>query len=308
MLSDIVNSIKATLYDRTSSPLFGSFALAWLPWNYRLVVVLLGDGTYKEKLEFVSTMLYPSAESLVRLWGVYPLVTALLFIFIYPWPARWVYAYSANQRRRLRELRREIEGDELITAEEARRLRVSHAALELEFDANLRAMQQDRDTQREVAAQVEARRASLEKERDEMMRRLGEQLRPNTSKSDRDASFGSLMPPNAQQRTDDFMRGAGQPDKESLVNTLWRLTFDPNQGEQGWKSIHLGRDGQVTAGQNHNEWGWRVTSSGQLEFLQRDGHVHSRFNLDRPARQWMSRKEPDLGQKTPLQYLSADAS
>jgi len=39
-MQDIINSFKAHLYDRTSSPIIGSFIFYWLICNYKMVVVL----------------------------------------------------------------------------------------------------------------------------------------------------------------------------------------------------------------------------------------------------------------------------
>jgi len=40
-MTDILNSFKAHLYERTVSPLVGSFIFYWLIFNYKLPVILL---------------------------------------------------------------------------------------------------------------------------------------------------------------------------------------------------------------------------------------------------------------------------
>jgi len=42
-MDDIFKSIKAFLYDRVASPLFGAFVTAWSIWNYRVISILLSD-------------------------------------------------------------------------------------------------------------------------------------------------------------------------------------------------------------------------------------------------------------------------
>ncbi|HSV69150.1 MAG TPA: hypothetical protein VLI72_03480 [Methylibium sp.] len=315
MFADIVNSIKATLYDRTSSPLFGSFAVSWAAWNYKLVAVLLGDGKFQEKLEFVNITLYPDGwKSIAWLWGLGPIVTAVLFILIYPWPARWVYEYAAAQQRRLRDVRRRIEGDELISAEEARQLRQSHAALEIEFDVKLRAIQQERDSLRELAANVTEERdvqrklvATLTNERTELeasvARRSNERARSTAGEPPAPVA---RITGDSHERAQDVMRTPGHPGEEGLSDTAWRLTFDPKR-PSGSKIIHLQAGGKVGEGRNDNEHSWQLTDDGLLQFIQGNGSPHSRFALDRTAGRWISKKRDGLGQKTTEQYLAPDA-
>jgi DNA-binding transcriptional regulator PaaX len=68
--------------------------------------------------------------------------------------------------------------------------------------------------------------------------------------------------------------------------------------------VRLNADGVIADGGNDNEHTWRLTDEGKLEFVQRDGRVHSRFSLDRAAHGWTSSKTPDLLQKTPEQSLT----
>lgn len=58
-MQDIINSFKAHLYERTSSPLIGSFLFYWFICNYKLVMVILdGDMKLNDKFKLIKT-LYP---------------------------------------------------------------------------------------------------------------------------------------------------------------------------------------------------------------------------------------------------------
>ena len=50
---------------------------------------------------------------------ILPLFCALAFIFVYPHPARWVYAYWQREQQKEKLLRDKIEGQKLLTVEES---------------------------------------------------------------------------------------------------------------------------------------------------------------------------------------------
>lgn len=92
-MEDIYTSIKAYLYDRAVSPLFGAFAVAWIVWNFRLILVVFGDADVWTKLTWIDNFYSESitihfvelnySRSLV-IGLLYPFCTALLYILVYP--------------------------------------------------------------------------------------------------------------------------------------------------------------------------------------------------------------------------------
>lgn len=52
-----------------------------------------------------------------------PLLTAFIYIFAYPFPAKFVYKYHKQKQKELREIKQEVEGDELLTVKQSRELR-----------------------------------------------------------------------------------------------------------------------------------------------------------------------------------------
>ena len=52
MLDDLSKSIKASLYERATSPLFGAFVISWLAWNYRFVLTVISSMSAKEKFSY----------------------------------------------------------------------------------------------------------------------------------------------------------------------------------------------------------------------------------------------------------------
>ncbi|TCK60984.1 hypothetical protein [Seleniivibrio woodruffii] len=130
MLEDTIKSIKAYLYDRTTSPLFGAFITSWVLWNHRFVMaIVFGDGL-QEKYDMMDKAICASFLGLLSQWFVLPLLTAILYIFIYPWPARKIYAYTKTQQMKINKLKNEIEGNRLLTTEESRKILIEMSSIQ----------------------------------------------------------------------------------------------------------------------------------------------------------------------------------
>ena len=123
-MEDFVKSVKAQLYDRVSSPLLFSFAVSWLIWNYRFVLILLSDITVQQKFAMIDSLIYPEWYVLLTRGLVLPLVSSLVYLFFYPYPAWYVFRHIRQQQKRLKELQQEIDDETPLTREEARSLRV----------------------------------------------------------------------------------------------------------------------------------------------------------------------------------------
>lgn len=136
MLDDLTKEIKAQLYERVKSPLFGAFAFSWVGWNYRGLLATVSDMPFKDRMDFLDS-LYPTAME--WLWHCLggPLLTAVGLLVIYPWPARWIYSYWAKQQKKLKQVQQSIEDETPLTQEEARALRKTSLAQAAELEADI---------------------------------------------------------------------------------------------------------------------------------------------------------------------------
>lgn len=117
MFDDVIKTIKAQLYDRVTSPLFGTFLMSWLGWNWHLPVLFLFDSSTHiiDKFGYVSSTLYPDRSAYLCQGLLYPLLTTAFFIGIYPWFARPVYGYWRNQQKKQKELQQKIDDETTLT-------------------------------------------------------------------------------------------------------------------------------------------------------------------------------------------------
>ncbi len=138
MFEDISKSIKATLYERTTSPLFGGFTISWSIWNYKTILVILSYMKVDEKITYIESNIYGQDWLWTSLQlSVFPLITALAFIYGYPIPARLVYEYSHKQQKKLKEVRQEIDDETPLTKAESLKIRTNQRKLQNDHDEEL---------------------------------------------------------------------------------------------------------------------------------------------------------------------------
>jgi len=160
MIDDVTKSIKAQLYDRISSPLFSSFLISWAAWNYKFILVVLSSASTKEKFALVE-IVFPDTRALALQGAVFPLLTALAIIFLYPYPAKYIYKFSRLQHQELKIIQTQIDDATPMTKEEARKLRKEAMATAAELDAQI-------DKHRAETSHFKERIVSLQKEIDEI--------------------------------------------------------------------------------------------------------------------------------------------
>lgn len=137
MLNDLAKTVKAQLYERISSPLLGAFIISWFVWNYRFLLVLISSMSADEKFAYIDVKIFNSHQALFYQGALYPLMTTLALIFIYPIPAKFVYEYWRKQQRKLKEIQQRVDDETPLTREEARELRRETLNVQFEFEQEL---------------------------------------------------------------------------------------------------------------------------------------------------------------------------
>ena len=267
MIDEFTKSLKANLYDRVVSPLFGAFVLSWLVWNYRLVVVLLATGTFEHKFAYIDTVLY-KGDSIYDLWTllVYPLGSALLFLFLYPFPAQWVYSFWRQQQKKLKMIRQKIEDETPLTIEEARKLKKGFSNISQDYENVILVHEREIDRLKKIIEEErgikDALRAELEKKPD--------------------------MPP-APTASDDF----GQHKIEKLLlNYSFQLTAPAASGVAS-RRIEFVRGGKIFRGNSNSFNKWRI-HDGKLEILNSENVVIGRYDYIPEKRIFLSTDDVDL--------------
>ena len=62
---------------------------------------------------------------------VFPLITACLYVFVYPYPAKFIYEFTLKRQREINDVRRRIDDQTPLTLEESRRIKADFINFEL---------------------------------------------------------------------------------------------------------------------------------------------------------------------------------
>lgn len=123
MVDEIVKSAKAQLSERIASPLIGSFTISWCLWNYKFLVILFSAATVSQTFALIDTIVFPTTWSMILNGVLLPAATTFAYIFVYPYPAKYVYEFTRRRQKEINEVRQRIEDETLLTIEESRKIR-----------------------------------------------------------------------------------------------------------------------------------------------------------------------------------------
>ncbi len=130
LIDEIITSVKQTLIERVTSPLLGGFLVSWCLWNWRFLVILFSDATVSQTFEMVDRIAFPTATTVIMRGFFYPLATAAAYIFLYPFPARFVYWYTLRRQREANETKQKDANETLLSVEDSRLLRAEYVERE----------------------------------------------------------------------------------------------------------------------------------------------------------------------------------
>jgi hypothetical protein len=155
LIKELVAGLTKQLNDRMISPLLPSFIISWLIVNYKLIVTIFSDGPYETKLLYIDKILYPSYSDIFFHCALIPLISALLYIFVYPFPAKWVYQFALKRKRDLRKAKQEAENERLLTKVESQKLYSNMYDREQRFDKELQRQIEENNVLRAKVSELE---------------------------------------------------------------------------------------------------------------------------------------------------------
>ncbi|HRG07570.1 MAG TPA: hypothetical protein PLJ08_03255, partial [Cyclobacteriaceae bacterium] len=120
-MDEIRKSINAILYDRIVSPLSGSFVISWCIINWKIFYATIFHSSSelkKNKIEFVVD------ELNIYTSFIWPLVSTIILLTIYPRISEYAYQLSLYYRGRKRKLKNKYEESQLLTLEQSIEIRL----------------------------------------------------------------------------------------------------------------------------------------------------------------------------------------
>ena len=97
MFSELRKSTNAILFERVTSPLFGTFIVSWLIWNWKIVYLTLfvsESNIEGNKIDYIASN-YCDIHVLVT----YPLISTLLLLTAIPFVANGAFWISMKFRK-----------------------------------------------------------------------------------------------------------------------------------------------------------------------------------------------------------------
>jgi hypothetical protein len=132
MSDDFRKSINSILYERTTSPLFGTFFFSWIVWNWKIILVLFFTESSElgmAKFEYIDTCLLSLWVSLIN-----PIISTALILTLYSWLSEKAYILWLYFNKRKNDQKNKIEEEKLLTVKQSMKLRVELSKKEESFE------------------------------------------------------------------------------------------------------------------------------------------------------------------------------
>ncbi|MFA6139009.1 MAG: hypothetical protein WC667_13120 [Sulfurimonas sp.] len=191
-MDEIKKSILDTINERISSPLIGGFIISWILWNYKTIFVLLSTKNVEDKFSYIDYVLYHDWLHFTFQGLILPLLTSIVFIFIFPYPEKWIYTFWYGHKKKLNDDKQKIDDKKLLSEEESRDIRRKHLKLEIEFNKEI----DEKDTEikhlKEIIAEneknsVENKTVEEDMELAKKKYRIEQEARESVEEDDRNA-------------------------------------------------------------------------------------------------------------------------
>lgn len=117
-MKDFFESIRQQVGDRVTSPIFGSFFISWLLWNYRLLFVLFSDLSAEERFHYIDQTLYPNWPIILGRGLLLPAVMCGLYILLYNDLSRIILTHWHARENKLRAATLDAKKRQPLTIEE----------------------------------------------------------------------------------------------------------------------------------------------------------------------------------------------
>ena len=132
MIAEFRRSIESILYQRVTSPFYGTLVTAWVIWNWRIWYLTLfidSERLPANKIEYILKN-YNDINTLV----LYPLVSTILLLTVLPFVVNGAYWIDLKFKTWRINQKLKIEGKQLLTLEKSIQLRNEVSEQEERFD------------------------------------------------------------------------------------------------------------------------------------------------------------------------------
>lgn len=139
---DFVRQVTNYLSDRFLQPLSAALLLSWSVWNYKIIMILISFDSIETKFKNVDLVHSGVVFSVISFqiesywwYGFFlPVLSALLFIYVYPFAANHALEYTLGVQEKINIVKRKRSENELIDVARSRELVKENAQLKVLID------------------------------------------------------------------------------------------------------------------------------------------------------------------------------
>lgn len=147
--SEFFKEIRLAITERLTSPLIGAYWISWVIFNFKFILIIFSGENLDKKLSLIHESFFSDTVAYAITYGA-PVAMTAVFIFVYPYPAEFVYKFRLQFQRRLVQIKQKIEDEQLLSTEDSRKLRLEIREKEQAFVTRLAEAEQQIDDLRRV--------------------------------------------------------------------------------------------------------------------------------------------------------------
>lgn len=265
MFEDYFQSVKATLYDRVSSPLWGAFSISWIAWNHRMLIVLFSPLSPDEKFSYIGNYLYTDWGIYALYWGLWPLLTAAVFIGLVPALGEYAYRVSRFWKVRLKTAKLEYDGKTPMSQDEVNDILISAAEEKRILEDRIVLAVKESKVAEDRLKTVSDKFAELQSQNSILESKLA-------------ATTNEIEDLKISHDIEDRLPMSDEQLHDFVVSGLFELVHNAKTGRS--KIITFNKDGLIGEGRNDNEHRWEIDSGDLLIFTHTD-ELQNQFEFQR---------------------------
>lgn len=139
MFEEFKKSLKASLYERTASPIIGAFVSTWIIFNWKLCfIIAFADDSIYERLTYIEKSPY------IDIWPnlYFPVIAAALFVGLYPLISLLPYMWWEWYAKKKAEIKNSMQRGVLLSLEKSIEIRNEIDNQEAKFEEMLKSKEQ----------------------------------------------------------------------------------------------------------------------------------------------------------------------
>jgi hypothetical protein len=117
-MKEFSDAIKATLYERATSPLYSTFVFSWLIWNWKIPMVILFGDKQSTRIDYIDNYVDSFEIPLLTLL-IWPLVSAIFLLLLLPYFSNWIYKIALKFKQKRLDFKTKSESSSILSAEKA---------------------------------------------------------------------------------------------------------------------------------------------------------------------------------------------